>query len=197
MAICLTLICIHMAWGSQQWTTLNITFYSCTALVHLSSSHLCAATMTVQVAFSAWMPWWHLFAPPRDNNSSSAKRAGVLTGRLPPGASRSTPKASPPPLCSPRSGHKVLSYSHQTVCLEAAADVTVSVFGFVSWPRLFSFSCILSAVAARALGVWDFWKSLKNVAYEREAEALAPAPCELSFFFLSLYSQKYKVNSLK
>lgn len=141
-----------MAWGSQQCTTLKMTFYSCTALLHLSSSHLCAETMTVQVACSAWVPWWHLSAPLGDNNSNSAKRAGVLSGRSPPGASHSAPEASPP-LCSPRSGHKVLSYSHQTVWLEAAADVTVFVFGFVSSFRLFSLSCILSVLAARAPGV--------------------------------------------
>ncbi|KAI4803700.1 hypothetical protein KUCAC02_025355, partial [Chaenocephalus aceratus] len=40
---------------------------------------------------------WHLSAAPGDNNSSSAKRPGVLSGRSPPGASRSAPEASPPP----------------------------------------------------------------------------------------------------
>lgn len=82
--------------GGPSSEPLKMTFYCCTARLHLSSSHLCAATMTVQVACGAWMPWWHLSAPPRDNNSESVKRAGVLTGRLPPGASHSTPEASPP-----------------------------------------------------------------------------------------------------
>lgn len=148
MVICLTLICIHTA-RREQCAALKITFHSCTALLHLSCSHLCADTMTVG---------WHLFALLRDNNSNSAKRAGLLSGRSPPGASRALPEASlstPPPdaphltLCLPRSGHKVLSYSHQTVWLEAAADATVFLFGFVS--SLFSLPSILSALAAEAL----------------------------------------------
>lgn len=182
-----------MAWGSQQWSTLKMTFYSCAALLHLSSSHLCAETMTVQVACSAWVPWWHLFAPPRDNNSNSAKRAGVLAGRSPPGASRSTPEASPPPLCSPRSGHKVLSYSHQTVWLEAAADVTVFVFGFVSSLRLFSLPCILSALAARALGVWVF-KKLKKRGLWKRSWGLGSCTSWIGFFLFSLPLQP-KVQS--
>lgn len=51
-------------------------------------------------------------------------------------------------LCSPRSGHKVLSYSHQTVWLEAAADVTVLVFGFVSPLSTLLFSPPLDLVSA-------------------------------------------------
>lgn len=40
-----------------------------------------------------------------------------------------------------------------------------------------------------------FLKSWKNVAREREVDALAPAPRELLFFiFLAFNSQKYKVN---
>lgn len=68
------------------------------APLRLSSSHLCAETMTVPVACGAWVPWWHIFAPAGDNNSNSAKRAGLLSGRSPPRASHSAPKASPPPL---------------------------------------------------------------------------------------------------
>ena len=77
----------------------------------------------------------------------------------------------------------MLSYSHQTVWLEAAADATVFVFGLVS-PALSSPQPprILSALAARALGVCVF-KKLKNVPREREVEALACATCELLFFF--------------
>lgn len=107
---------------------------------------------------------WHLSAAPGDNNSSSAKRPGVLSGRSPPGASRSAPEASPPPptLCSPRSGHKVLSYSHQTVWLEAAADVTVFVFGFVPSVRLFSLP--LHLVSSGCQGAWrvSFLKAEKT-----------------------------------
>lgn len=154
-----------MAWWSQ-CTTLKLMFYPCAAPLHLSSSHLCAETMTVQVACSAWVPWWHLFARLGDNKSSSAKRGRVLCGRSPPGVSRFAPEASPP-LCSPRSGHEVLSYSHQTVWLEAPADVTVFVFGFVSSLPLFSLPCFLSALAARALGVWVFKKLKKRGLWKR------------------------------
>ena len=148
-----------------------------------------------------WVPWWHLVALLGDNNSNSAKRAGVHSGRSPPGASHATPEASPPPppLCSPRSGHKVLSYSHQTVWLEAAADVTVFVFGFVSSLCLFSRPCILSALAARALGVWVF-KKLKKRGLWMRSWGLGSCTSWIGFFFiyfLCLYSQKYKVNSLK
>lgn len=128
-----------------------------------------------------WVPWWHLFALLRDNNSNSAKRAGVLSGRLPPRVSHAAPEASPP-LCSPRSGHKVLSYSHQTVWLEAAADVTVFVFGFVS--SLFSLSPASCQRWLPGRLACEFLKSWKNVACEREVEALAPAPRELGFFFI-------------
>lgn len=182
-----------MAWGPQRWTTRKITFYSGTAQLHLSSSHLCAETMTVQVACSAWVPQWHLSAPPKDNKSNSAKRAGVLTGRSPPRASHFTPEASPPPLCSPRSGHKVLSYSHQTVWLEAATDVTVFVFGFVSSLRLFPLPRILSELAARALGVWGFKKLKKRGPWKR-SWSLGSCTSWIVFFFLC---QKYKVNRVK
>lgn len=142
-----------MAWRAQQCITLKMTFYSCSALLHLSSGHLCVETMTVQVACSAGCPggtsspYWGTITPTQRNEQGC-----TLGARLP---GRPTPllRHLPPPLCSPRSGHKVLSYSHQTVWLEAAADVTVFVFGFVSSLRLFSRPCILSALAARALGV--------------------------------------------
>lgn len=101
----------------------KMTFYSPTARIHLSSGHLCAETMTVRVACGAQCPGG-------SNSSRGALRA--LASQGVPCCFASIP---PPPnlrLCSPRSGHKVLSYSHQTVWLEAAADVTVFVFGFVS-----------------------------------------------------------------
>lgn len=140
------------------------------------------------------VPRWHLFALPRDNNSSSAKRAAVLSGRSPPRVSHAAPEASPPPLCSPRSGHKVLSYSHQTVWLEAAADVTVFVFGFVS--SLPSFLPSPASCQRWLPGrlACEFFKSWKNVACEREVEALAPAPRELGSFLFSLPLQP-KVQS--
>lgn len=133
-----------------------------------------------------WVPWWHLFALLRDNNSNSAKRAGVLSGRSPPRVSHAAPEASPP-LCSPRSGHKVLSYSHQTVWLEAAADVTVFVFGFVSSLRLFSLPCILSALAARALGVWVF-KKLKKRGLWKRSWGLGSCTSWIGFFLFFLFS---------
>lgn len=132
-----------------------MTFYSCTALFHLSSSHLCADSMTVQVAWSAGcpggtsLPCWGRITPTHRNKqgcSLGARLPGRLTALL-----RHLPLH--PPLCSPRSGHKVLSYSHETGWLEAGADVTVFVFGFVSSLHLFSLPCILSALGARALGV--------------------------------------------
>lgn len=42
------------------------------------------------------VPRWHPFALLGDNNSNSAKRAGVLSGRSPPRVSHAAPEASPP-----------------------------------------------------------------------------------------------------
>lgn len=147
----------------------------------------CCGNYDSPSGMQCWVPWWHPFALLGDNNSNSAKRAGVLSGRSPPGASCSTPEASSapppsPPLCSPRSGHKVLSYSHQTVWLEAAADVTVFVFGFVSSLRLFSLPCISSALAARALGVWVFKKLKKRGLWKKLRPWLLHLVNWVSFF---------------
>lgn len=132
-----------------------------------------------------WVPWWHLFTLLRDNNSNLAKRAGVLSGRLPPRVSRAAPEASPPPFVHQGQG-TVLSYSHQTVWLEAAADVTVFVFGFVSLRRLFSFPCILSAVAARALGVWVF-KKLKKRGLWKRSWGLGSCTSWIGVFFVFFF----------
>lgn len=149
-----------------------MTFYSSAALLHLSGSHVYADTMTVQVACSAGCPGG-TSSPcrgtitPAQRNEQGCSPGACLPGCPAPLLRHPPPYPTPPPLCSPRSGHKVLSYSHQTVWLEAAADVTVFVFGFVSILRLFSLPCILSAVAARALGVWVFKKLKKRGLWKR------------------------------
>lgn len=149
------------------------------------------------------VPWWHLFAPLGDNNSNSAKRAGVLSGRSPPGASHAAPEASPPrpPLPFVRQGQG-------TKCWV----IHIKLSGWKRLQMLLFLCLVLSPHSVFSLSPascqrWlpgrlacEFLKSWKNVACEREVEALAPAPRELgSFFiyFLCLYSQKYKVNSLK
>lgn len=64
-----------------------MTFYSCTALLHLSSSHLCADTMTVQVACSAGCPGgtsspcWGTITPTQRNEQGCSLGAR-LPGRL-------------------------------------------------------------------------------------------------------------------
>lgn len=186
-----------MAWGSQQCTTPKMTFYCCAALHHLSSGHLCAETMTVQVACGASVPRWHLSAPPRDNNSNSAKRAGVLTGRSPPGVSHCAPEASPPPFVRQGQGTKCW-----VIHIKLSGWKRLQMLLFVClvlFPRSVFFlspaSCQCWLPGRLAC---EFLKSWKNVACERKVEALAPAPSELGFFyFLCLYSPKYKVNSLK
>lgn len=174
-----------MAWGPQRWTTRKITFYSGTAQLHLSSSHLCAETMTVQVACSAWVPQWHLSAPPKDNKYNSAKRAGVLTGRSPPRASHFTPEASPPP--------PFVRQGQGTKCWV----IHIKLSGWKRLQMLLFLCLVLSPRSVFSLSPascqsWlpgrlacEVLKSWKNVAREREVEALAPAPHELCFFFFA------------
>lgn len=196
-AITRPLFCIHVRGSSQQRAALKMTFYSLTALPRLYSGHLCAETMTVHVACSAGCPGGTsspcrgTITPAQRNEqrcSLDARLPGCPTPLL-----RHLPPP-PPPLCSPRSGHKVLSYSHQTVWLEAAADVTVFVFGFVS--SLPSFLPSPASCQRWLPGrlACEFFKSWKNVACEREVEALAPAPRELGSFLFSLPLQP-KVQS--
>lgn len=161
--------------------------------------------MTVQVACSARVPWWHLSALPGTRGAEGGgtitptqrNEQGCTLGARLPGRPTALLRHPPPtpPLCSPRSGHKVLSYSHQTVWLEAAADVTVFVFGFVSSLRLFSLPCILSALAARALGVWVFKKLKKRGPWKR---SWGLGSCTFFLFSLPLQpkvqSKQSKVN---
>lgn len=142
-----------------------------------------------------WVPWWHLFALLGDNNSNSAKRAGVLSGRSLPGVSHAAPEASPP----------FVRQGQGTKCWV----IHIKLSGWKRLQMLLFLCLVLSPHSVFSLSLascqrWlpgrlacEFLKSWKNVACEREVEALAPAPRELGFFFLCLYSQKYKVNSLK
>lgn len=144
-----------------------------------------------------WQSEWHA-AP---SAPAAPTRAGALSGHSPPRASHAVSQASPPHpnlrLCSPRSGHKVLSYSHQTVWLEAAADVTVFVFGFVSpiCPFFFFQRWLPGRLVCAFLRSWKkrgLWKRSWGLGF-----------CNLwiaGLFFLNclwLNSQKYKVNRLK
>lgn len=83
IVIFLTLICIHVALviPTIRHSENDILSPHCSHLLVLQPS-LCwnydsPSGMQHQV------PWWHLLALPRDNNSNSAKRAGMLSGRLP------------------------------------------------------------------------------------------------------------------
>lgn len=138
-----------------------------------------------------WQSKWHA-VPGCPSGTSLPRRRTIsptqrneqgcsLDARLP-GRRTSLLRHPPPPLCSPRSGHKVLSYSHQTVWLEAAADVTVFVFGFVSSLRLFPLPRILSELAARALGVWGFKKLKKRGPWKR-SWSLGSCTSWIVFFF--------------
>lgn len=148
--------------------------------------------MTVQVACSAGcpggtsLPHWGTITPAQRNEQGCS--LGARLQGLPASLLRHLP------LCSPRSGHKVLSYSHQTVWLEAAADVTVFVFGFVSSLRLFSLPCILSALAARALGVWVF-KKLKKRGLWKRSWGLGSCASWIGWVFLFSLPLQPKVQS--
>lgn len=145
-----------------------------------------------------WVPWWHLFTLLRDNNSNSAKRARVLSGHLPPRVSRVAPEASPPPFVRQGQGTKcwvihIKLSGWKRLQMLLFLCLVLSPYSVFS---LFPASCQRWLPGRLAC---EFLKSWKNVASEREVEALAPAPRELGFFFffLCLYSQKYKVNSVK
>lgn len=93
----LDLIYIHVARRSQQRTDLKMTFYSA---LFVKRPSLCR---NYDSASGMWrrVPRWHLLALLRDNNSNSAKRAGVLSGRSPPRVSHAAPEASPPSATPP------------------------------------------------------------------------------------------------
>lgn len=116
------------------------------------------------------VPWWHLFAWAGDNKSSFPKWVGPSSvSRL---ASRIVPLRSwgiSPLFVEVRARSAELFTSN---CL-AGSDCRCYCFcvWFCLLAPSFLFPRLLSALAARAFGVWVF----KNMASEREAEALASA----------------------
>lgn len=139
---------------------------------------------------------WHLVALLEDNKSVLSDRARRSVGA----ASQNTASLLRHlPLCWPRSGHKVLSYSHQTVWLETPADVTVFVWFCLP---AHSFLWLLCLVRAGCQGAWhvSFLKAKKKKKKRglwKRSLGLGSCIHELAFFyFLCLYSQKYKVNKV-
>ena len=99
-----------------------------------------------------WVPWWHLVALLGDNNSNSAKRAGVHSGRLPPGASHATPEASPPPPLFA----KVRAQSAELFTSNCLAGSGCRCYCFCVWFCLLtpSFLSPLHLVSAGCQGAW-------------------------------------------
>ena len=136
-----------------------------------------------------WVPWWHLVALLGDNNSNSAKRAGVHSGRSPPGASHATPEASPPP-------HPFVRQGQGTKCWV----IHIKLSGWKRLQMLLFLCLVLSphsvfSLAPASCQRWlpgrlacEFLKSWKNVACEWGVEALAPAPRELGFFLFIFFA---------
>lgn len=144
------------------------------------------------------MPRWHLFALPRDNNSSSAKRAAVLSGRSPPRVSHAAPEASPPLFVRQGQGTKCWVIH---IKLSGWKRLQMLLFlCLVLSPRCRLFSLPLHLVSAGCQGAWraSFLKAEKTWPVK---EKLRPWLLHLvnwaPIYFLCLYGQKYKVNSLE
>lgn len=156
----------------------KMTFYSLPARIHLSSSHLCAETMTVRVACDAQCPG--------GSNSKRETSRGALQALASQGVPRcfaSIPPTLPPPtflFVKVRAQSAELFPSN---CLAGSGcRCYCFVFGFVS--SLCPFFPSLGSCQRWLPGrlVCAFLRSWKNVACEREVEALASATCELLFF---------------
>lgn len=108
------------------------------------------------------LPGWRTINPAQRNEQGRPLSLGACLPGCPALLQRHLP-----PFVRRGQGNEVLSYSHQTVWLEAPADVAVFVFGFVSSLPPFSPPCFLSALAARAFGVWVFKKLKKRGLWKR------------------------------
>lgn len=157
----------------------KMTFHSVPARIHLSSGHLCAETMTVWVACSAHVPRW----------------TGALSGHPPPRASHSASQASPPPSPPAAPTYVFVRQGQGTKCWVIPIKLSLAGSGcrcycFCVWFCLPALSLFFSPppspgscqcwLPGRLVCV--FLRSWKNVACEREVEALASATCELRFF---------------
>lgn len=169
----------------------KMTFYSLTAHIHLSSSHLCAETMTVWVACSAQCP----------GGSNSSR--GALWALASQGVPRCFASIPPPlpPMCV------FVSQGQGTKCwvipIKLSGWKRLQMLLFLSLvlsPQslLFSLPWILSALAARVLGVCVF-KKLKKRGLWKRSWGLGFCNLWIAVFLncLWLNSQKYKVNRLK
>lgn len=135
-------------------TDLKMTFYSA---LFVKPPSLCRNYDSAS-GMRRRVPRWHLLALLRDNNSNSAKRAGVLSGRSPPRVSHAAPEASPPPPPPPHPLFaKVRAQSAELFtsnCLAGSGCRCYCFFvlGFVS--SLPSFLSPLRLVSAGCQGAW-------------------------------------------
>lgn len=181
-------------WHRLHRASREMTFYSLPTHIHLSSSHLCAETMTVRVACGAQCP-----------GGSSSKRE---TSRGAPRAlaSQGVPRcfASIPP---PPSTYVFVRQGQGTKCwvipikLSGWKRLQMLLFlCLVLSPRSVPFSLpwILSALAARALGVCVFKKLTKRGLW-KSSWGLGFCNLWITVFLncLWLNSQKYKVNRVQ
>lgn len=183
----------------------KMTFYSLTTRIHPSSGHLCAETMTVRVACSARCPG--------GSDSKREMSRGALRALASQGAPRCFASIPPtPPLAPPPTSlfAKVRAQSAELFPSNCLAGSGCRCYCFCVWfglPRsvLFSLPWILSALAARALGVCVFKKLKKRGLWKRSwglgsRKLWITVPPFFFFFFFNclwLNSQKYKVNRLK
>lgn len=146
-------------WWSLWRASRKMTFYSLAAHIHLSSGHLCAETMTVRVACSAQCP-----------GGSNSSRGDLWAL-----ASQGVPRcfASIPPFLQCASLlAKVRAQSAELFpsnCLAWSGCRCYCFCLLVLSPRslLFSLPWILSALAARVLGVCVFKKLKKRGLWKR------------------------------
>lgn len=152
----------------------KMTFYSLTAHIHLSSSHLCAETMTVWVACSAQCP----------GGSNSSR--GALWALASQGVPRCFASIPPPFLQCVSLLAKVRARSAELFPSNCLAGSGCRCYCFCLWFCLPNLSFFLSPGSCQrwlpGCLVCAFLRSWKNVACEREVEALASATCELLFF---------------
>lgn len=161
----------------------KMTFYSLTTHIHLSSSHLCAETMTVRVACSA--RWPRRLQIEKRKGSTGVLRAPASQGV--PGCFASIPPP-PPPLPPPPTSlfAKVRAQSAELFPSNCLAGSGCRCYCFCAWFCLPALSSFLSPGSCQCWLpgrlVCAFLRSWKNVAHEREVEVLASATCELLFF---------------
>lgn len=145
-----------------------------------------------------WVPRWHLSALPEGGltiSPTQRNEQGCSLGARLPGRPTPLLRHLPPPPTHPLfvrqgQGTKCWVIHIKLSGWKRLQMLLFFVFGFVS--SLCLFSQPLHLVSAGCQGAWRvrFLKSWKNVAREREVEALAPAPRELAFFIFFAFTAK-------